>query len=44
MHLKHDLTRFDCTKQLNLLVVLGWVGLDPKFSTCNELGWVGSVS
>jgi len=44
MHLKHGLTRFDCTKQLNLLVVLGWVGLGQKFSTCNELGLVGSVS
>jgi len=29
MHLKHGLAyiRFGSTKQLNLLVVLGWVGL-----------------
>jgi len=27
-----------------LLVVLGWVGLSPNFSTCSGLGWVGSVS
>ena len=32
--------RFSCTKHLNLLVVLGWVGLDPIFSTYSGLGWV----
>ena len=49
MHLKHGWIRFGCTKQLNLLVVLGWVGLDPNFSTCSGLGqsadglgWIGS--
>jgi len=26
------------------LVVLGWVGLGPNFSTCSVLGWIGSVS
>jgi len=40
MHLKHGYRRFGCTTQLNLLVVFGWVGLGPNFSTC----WVGSVS
>jgi len=27
MHLKHGYIRFGCTKQLNLLVAFGWVGL-----------------
>jgi len=41
MNLKHGWIRFGCTKQLNLLVVVGWVGLGPNFSTCSGLGWVG---
>ena len=44
MHLKQGCIRFGCIKQLNLLVVLGWVELGPNFSTCSGLGWVGSVS
>jgi len=38
-HFKHGEIGFGCTKQLCLLVVLGWVGLGPNYSTCN--GWVG---
>ena len=30
--------RFGCTKQLNLLVLLGWVGLGPNFANCSSLG------
>jgi len=41
MHLKNGQIRFGCTQQLNLLVVVGWVGLGPNFSTCSGLGWVG---
>jgi len=26
-----------------LLVVLGWVGLGPNFSTCSGLGWVSQL-
>ena len=45
MHLKHDLIRFGCIKQLNLLAVLGWVGLGPNFFTCSGFGlvWVGQL-
>jgi len=31
--------RFGCTKQLDLLVVLGWVGLGQS---ADGLGWIGS--
>jgi len=41
MHLKHRWIRFCCTKQLNLLVVVGRVGLGPNFSTCSGLGCSG---
>ena len=36
--------RFGCTKQLNLLVVLGWVQIFPLVMGCVSqlLGWVGS--
>jgi len=27
---------------VNPWFVLGWVGLGPNFSVCNEFGWVGS--
>jgi len=37
--LKRGWIRFGCTKQLSLLVVLGWVGLGPNFPTCGGLGW-----
>ena len=43
MHLKHGYIRFGYAKHLNLLAVLGWVGLGPNFSTCGRLGQVGSV-
>jgi len=44
MHLKHNSTRFSCTKQLywkSLLHqnALGWVGLSAHFITCSGLGW-----
>ena len=45
MHLKHGYIRFGCTKQLNLLVASGWVGLDLNFSSgwvSQLMGWVGS--
>ena len=35
--------RFGCTKQLNLLVVLGWVVVGPKFPTCCGLVWVSQL-
>jgi len=34
--------RFGCTKQLNLLVLLGWVGMGRDFSIFDGFGWVGS--
>jgi len=46
----HQAVKFDCTADLtatgnqSLLVILGWVGLGPNFSTCSGLGWVRSVS
>jgi len=40
MHLKNGQIRFGCTKQLNLLVVVGWVGLGPNFFP-RVAGWVG---
>jgi len=40
-YLKHAQTRFGCTKQLNLLVVLGLVGLGQSLSA-DGLGWIGS--
>jgi len=43
MHLKHGQIRFGCIKQLNLLVVLGWVELGPNLSTCNWFGWVSQL-
>ena len=39
MHLKHGYIRFGCTKQLNLLVVVGRVGLGQS---ADGLGWIGS--
>ena len=42
----HLAVKFDFTADLtgtgnrSLLVVLGWVGLGPNFSTCSGLGWV----
>jgi len=39
LNLKHDETRFGCTKQLNLLVVVCWVGLGQSV---DGLGWIGS--
>jgi len=50
MHLKHGYIRFGCTKQLNLLVAFGWVGLGlvQIFSVVGLgwfsqlMGWVGS--
>jgi len=41
MHLKHGQIRVGCIKKLNLLALLGWVGLGPNFPTFNGLGWVG---
>jgi len=43
MHLKHGSIRFGCIQLLNLLVVLGWVGLGPNFPTCRGLGWVSQL-
>ena len=43
MHLKRGQIRFGCTKQLNLLVASGWVGLDLNFSTCSGSGWVSQL-
>jgi len=45
--LKNGQIRFGCTKQLNLLVVVGWVGLGPNFFhvlgwVSQMMGWVGS--
>ena len=40
MHLKHGRITFGCTKQLNLLAVLRWVGLGPNFPLA--VVWVGS--
>jgi len=39
MHLKHGYIRFGCTKQLNLLVAFGWVGLGQS---ADGLGRIGS--
>jgi len=39
MHLKRGYIRFGCTKQLNLLDVLGWVGLGW---VSQLMGWVRS--
>ena len=40
MYLKHGRITFGCTKQLNLLAVLRWVGLGPNFPLA--VVWVGS--
>ena len=42
MHLKHGEIRFGCSNsKLNLLVVLGLVGLGPYLSICSGLGRLG---
>ena len=43
MHLKHGYIRFGCTKQLNLLVAFGWVGLGFVQIFSVVMGWVGLV-
>jgi len=42
IHLKHGQITFGRTKQLTLLVVLGWVEFCPNFSLVG-LGWVSQL-